>query len=87
MRYAIHTRSGARYMIDESKMTWKRDGSNSDQDVVMGVDTMLGNDGKSGTLYTLPLIQIGYRATIQIGRSYSDYITTTAVQRIELLED
>ena len=31
MKYAMYTESGARYLIDLNKMTWKRDGSESNQ--------------------------------------------------------
>lgn len=86
MRYAIYTRSGARYLIDEGAMTWQRDGSASNQDVVAGVDRFLHNDGRSGRLYAKPDIKIGHRAAIVIGPNpIADYIYCTEIQRIELV--
>ena len=87
MRYAFYTLSGARYMINLEEMTWQRDGTASNQDVVVGADHFLGNDGKSGKLFAKPNIEVGRRAEIQIGPEKHDYILCTRIERIEMLDE
>lgn len=82
MRYRFHTLSAAFYVIDTVAMTWTRHTPQPQTPA-----NILGMTENSGTLTLEPKIEIGQRAILQIGPGLHDYILTTAVQRIELLED
>lgn len=83
MKYRMHTESSAMYLIDEDKMTWKRNRPTSGP---WEGETVLGLDKDEGKLHDpLPEPSLNERAIIQIGPTLMDYITTTRVVRLELL--
>lgn len=80
MRYRVQTLSGAQYVIDTDLMTWQRTRPKSGQGII-------GTDRDDGQI-TLPVPEaiIGERMTIYVNiAGENTYISTTQVQRIELL--
>lgn len=84
MRVAVTTQSGAQYQFDSQLMTWKRRRPFHTEQPIIGLDA------DSGQLQVMPSPQVGARCIIAIIIngifSPNNYITTTPVQRIELLE-
>lgn len=81
MRYRFDTLSSARYLIDTDAMTWKRANDKP------GHRNILGLDVNEGDLHSAPNVTVGIGAYIQFGPGLYDYIRTTPVMRVELLDD
>lgn len=81
MRFKFATLSGSRYLIDTDKMTWERKNVIRHHEQIMGLDT------NSGILTHFPEIRIGRSAYLKFGLEADDYIHTTQVQSIELLDE
>lgn len=81
MRYRFHTLSAAFYVIDTEKMTWERHTPQPQTP-----EKIIGLEETSGPLIEEPVILIGERGVLQMGRGLENTIFTTPVQRIELLD-
>lgn len=82
MRYKFHTASGARYLIDTDKMTWKRGA----EATLPGHEDIPGLAVNKGPLVSLPDLYIGEPAIIDYGPGMLEFIRTTPVILIELLD-
>jgi len=68
-------------MIDEERMTWKRQNINPGHENIVGLEPI-----NSGKLWTKPHIDIGKVGRFQYGSLPDEYINTTRVERIEALD-